>query len=1024
MIPLWIAATLAITSPEPPGLLYLVVFDEAGQTREHVPVEVLHPGGQTLGQTLGQTDTRGALRLALPPGDVRLKIGPHEAGPIAIVSGHVSEVIATSGDTLTLLVEVPRKIAAVVASEGPTGTLSGAVVDARARPVPMARVFVRGLPGELVTDRGGTFTAVVPAGKVGLTVVHPAHSPRTLEGVEVPPGGLVHLELALEPAAAELDSFVVSAPRIVGSTLEVLAERRDTTAVGEILGAEQMSRAGDSSAATALRRVTGVTVIDGRFVYVRGLGERYASALLDGAQLPSPEPERRVVPLDLFPTGLLEGIAIQKSWTPDMPGEFGGGVVQIRTRGFPTEPTARVQLSTAVRLSTTFERGLMGQGGPTDIFGFDGGHRDLPDEVRAASERAPLLERDMFSERGYTDAELERFGELMATDWSPSRGLVPPDLGLTLSGGTSLELGPESRLGVFGSLGYGSAWSLGDELERYFTVGQNGTLELSHVYHFDELDHRVTLSALLVTGLDDPHHTVRLTSLMNRISSDDARIYEGNNRDVGAPIRVTRLQWVEQMLLTNQLRGTHHLGDPSDPTLTLAWHYALSLATRLEPDRRQTRYDLEDADQVWRLSDRPEGNRRVFSTLSDLAHDLALSAKLRLDLGDLVTHLTLGLSGLFKDRRVDTRRYRFQHQGPLSRDTTILSLPAEEIFSDQHLGTDGFMLTETTLETDNYTADQVILATFLRWDLELFDGLDLVLGARLEHSSQEVGTFVPFSPNAERIGADLTTLDLLPALALAWEPVEDHIVRLGYAMTVSRPDFRELSPATYNDVTGGRQYFGNPELARATIQHLDLRWEWFPSARDLLSVGGFYKHFEDPIEVVVVPSAQLSVTFDNASSADNVGLELEARKSLEFIADTLRDLYVAGNLALIHSRISLDGQNTIQTNRERPLQGQSPWVVNLQLGWEQAELGTHLTLLWNVFGPRIVEVGALGAPDTYEEPVHQLDLVWQQSLGDGWDLSFKAQNLLDPPTRLTQGRETLSRQRRGRNLSLAIGYTF
>lgn len=427
---------------------------------------------------------------------------------------------------------------------------------------------------------------------------------------------------------------------------------------------------------------------------------------------------------------------------------------------------------------------------------------------------------------------------------------------------------------------------------------------------------------------------------------------------------------------------------------------------------------------MWRLSDRPEGNRRVFSELSDLAHDLSLNTRVRLELGDVLAHVTVGAAALFKDRRVDTRRYRFQHQGQLSRDPAILALPAEQIFAAEHIGPDGFMLTETTLETDNYTADQTILATFLRTDLELGPRLDLVLGARLESSSQNVGTFVPFSPTAQRIGADLETLDVLPALALAWEPVDGHFLRLGYAMTVSRPDFRELSPATYNDVTGGRQYFGNPELERATLNHLDLRWEWFPSTHDLVSLGAFYKRFDNPIEVVVVPSAQLSVTFDNATSADNVGVELELRKTLEPLGEALRDLYVAGNVAIIHSRISLEGKNTIQTSRERPLKGQSPWVVNLQLGWEQADLGTHLTLLWNVFGPRIIEVGALGAPDTYEEPFHQLDLVWQQTLGGGWELSFKGQNLIDAAGRVTQGRETLSRQKRGRNFSLALGYTF
>lgn len=1028
MTPLWLTLCVALAAPPPkapdPGLLTLVVFAQDGAPLAGEPLDVL--AADTVHHLV--TDRRGVARVLLSEGDATLAIVRADTtlttGPVSVVSGHVSEVLVTLGDTLTLIAEVPRAIARPTIEDGPTGTLSGVVFDSRGAPLQGARVFVRGLERDVTTDAHGRFAVVASAGSIDLTVVHPRHSPHTRRGVEVAADAVTTLDVTLEPAAAELESFVVSAPRIVGSTLDVLAERRNQTAVGEVLGAEQIARAGDSSAASALRRATGVTVVDGRFVYVRGLGDRYASALLDGAGLPSPEPERRVVPLDLFPTSLIEGLAIQKAWTPDMPGEFGGGVVQIRTRSFPAEPTGRVQLSTGVRLGTTFERGLMGRGGPTDILGLDGGHRDLPAEVRAASERAPLLERDMFSERGYSSEELERFGELMTTDWTPTRHLVPPDLGLALSGGTSLPLA-DGRLGVFGALGYGSSWALDEETQRFYTVGANGRLELAHTYRFDELDHRTTLSAMLVTGLDSPRHTLRLTSLLNRISSDDARIYEGQNRDVGTRIRVTRLQWIEQMLWSNQLRGEHRFGPTDNPDLTLSWHYAGSLATRLEPDRRQTRYDYEDADDQWRLSDRPEGNRRVFSDLDDAAHELALSGRLRLLTSDDVTaHLALGGNALFKDRRVDTRRYRFQHQGPLSRDASLLTLPGEALFSPEHIGPDGFMLTETTLETDNYTADQRLLSTWLELELDLFARLDLELGVRLESSHQGVATFVPFSPSAQSIGADLTTLDLLPALSLSWEPLDHHLFKLGLARTVSRPDFRELSPATYNDVTGGRQYFGNPDLARATLTHVDLRWEHYPSARDLVSVGAFYKHFDRPIEVVVVPSAQLSVTFANAAAAHNLGLELELRKSLDPLGPALADLYLAGNLALIDSRVELDQLGTIQTSRDRALQGQSPWVVNLQLGWEPVELGTHVTLLWNVFGPRIIEVGALGAPDTYEQPFHQLDLVWQQRFEGDWELGFKAQNLIDPPTHVTQGGETLARGRRGRALSLSLSRTF
>jgi len=880
---------------------------------------------------------------------------------------------------------------------------------------------VRGVAAEVRTDAAGRFTLVVPSGPVDVTFVHAAYAPSTLRDVLVAAQATTQLEVELLPAAIELEQLLVSAPRIVGSTLDALAERQAAAAVGEIIGAQQMSRSGDSNAASALKRATGVTIVDGRFVYVRGLGERYSSTLLDGAQLPSPEPERRVVPLDMFPAGLLEGIAIQKGYTPDMPGEFGGGVVQIRTRAFPADLEARLSIGLGARLGTTLEEQLMGASGPTDWLGVDGGHRALPDAVQAASDWAPLLERDMFSTRGYTLGELERFGELMTTDWTPTRALVPPGLTLAAQVGDGYDTG-SGRAGWFAALTYGSDWAGGQRDVRIYTVGADGSLEPAHRYRFDDLEMRVALSGIVSGGLDlGDDHTLRLTSLVNRVTTDEARVYEGFNRDVATEIRVTRLQWIEQMLLTNQLRGTHVLA----PGVDLAWHYALSLATRLEPDRRQVRYDHEAGTDDWRLSDRPEGNRRVFSELGDLAHDVGADVTIDVvDDGALSLSLEAGLALVAKDREVDTRRYKLDQQGPLANDEELLLLPPEELFVPAYIGADGFVLTETTLETDNYRASQLMLALYAMGELTLGEALTVVAGVRLESSEQRIGTFVPFSPTARSIEASLATLDVLPALSAQWRFAQGMGLRLGLAQTVSRPDFRELSPATYNDVTGGRQYFGNPELERALIQHADLRWEWFPSAGELLSLGVFYKHFDRPIEVVVVPSAQLSVTFENATAADNFGAELELRKDFGFVAPPLADLYLSANLALIASEIELGGTRSIQTSKSRPLQGQSPFVLNLQLGYENVDLGTHAALLYNVSGRRIVEVGALGAPDTYLEPLHQLDLVIGQKLGDGFDLTFKAQNLIDAPLDTTQGDKRLERDRRGRAFSLQLGKSF
>jgi outer membrane receptor protein involved in Fe transport len=225
-------------------------------------------------------------------------------------------------------------------------------------------------------------------------------------------------------------------------------------------------------------------------------------------------------------------------------------------------------------------------------------------------------------------------------------------------------------------------------------------------------------------------------------------------------------------------------------------------------------------------------------------------------------------------------------------------------------------------------------------------------------------------------------------------------------------------------VTGGRQFFGNPDLRRALLRHVDLRWEWFPTSGELVSVGVFYKHFKDPIEMVLVPSAQLSVTYANAAAAQNLGLELEFRKNLAFLDTSLRDLYVASNVALIASSVDIGDAETIQTNKQRPLQGQAPYVLNLQIGYENADTGTNAALLYNVSGRRIDEVGALGAPDTYIEAFHQLDLVLGLRLPNRFELNLRAQNLLDLPLETRQGTALVERDLRGRVFSLAVARNF
>lgn len=1009
----------------PTGILRGLVFAES-DGRPLAGLAVALDGGPTL-----TTNGDGAFSATLVPGDAALTVGGAgfpavRVGAVAVISGQVTELLVTlraDGGAPRVAIEaagpvVAQADAAPEADTRPRGRLVGTVTDSeRGQPVAGARVLVRGYGAEARAGEDGGFVLSVPVGTWDLTVIHSGFSSQSVVGLVVTEAADTPVAAALTPSALRLDDFVVSAPRIEGGTHALLEERRQSAAVADILGAEQMSKSGDSDAAAALRRVTGVTLVDGKFVYVRGLGERYSSTLLDGAQLPSPDPERRVVPLDLFPTDILESIVIQKTWTPDMPGEFGGGVVSLRTRRWPSKLEGSLGISGGILTGTTFARGQTGRRGRTDWLGIDGGSRALPANVQAASERSALLEGDRFSDLGYTAEELEVFGEALDNDYRLRTRRIAPDLGLSAQIGSGFDTGKVSggfRLSVL----YDNAWERSPWRARF--LKPKDLVPIAD-YAIEDLVQTVTLGGILAAGVDlGKRHHLSSTTMLTRLSDNETRTYQGFNNDVGTDIRVTRFRYIERMLLSENLSGSHTVGP-----VELGWHYAFALATRIEPDRKQVRYDLEKSSGQWLLSSGADGNKRLFGDLDDRVHDLGLDATLSVPMkGERTAKIRAGGAFQHKRRVVDSRRYFFAARGALATDTAVRALDPDAVFSPAYIDAQGFQLNENTQATDSYTASHVVSAAFLMAEVPILPRLTLTGGVRLEHSAQELETFVRFSATKERIRADLTTLDLLPALLATWAFRDDMQLRFSVGRTVSRPDLRELSPATFDDITGGKEVRGNPDLGRALITHVDTRWEWYPSPGESLSVAAFYKQFKDPIEEVVILGSQLLQSYANVPAARNVGVELEFRKSLGFLTPKLRDLSLAGNATFIWSRVkSPKDLVTVSQTGPRPLQGQSPFVVNVQLAYDNADWGTSLSLLYNVVGPAIAEATGYEA-DIEDQPVHQLDFVASQALPHGFKVKLKLANLLGAAARQMQGDVVTEDRPRGRRLAIGLEKSF
>ncbi|MEZ6187572.1 MAG: TonB-dependent receptor [Planctomycetota bacterium] len=974
----------------------------------------------------------GSARAELPPGIHELSVLHRGAvlgrEQVPVVAGEVSEVLVRITPQGRAEVDVegagwpsPRAIVVGHEADETTGTLLGRVSDARnGTPVQGARVLVRGERAEAVTDEAGRFELVLPARAHQLSVIHAQYSTASRSGVRVVAEGQAEVAFELTPSAVELETLRVSGYRLEGGLASLMEERREQKAVAELLGAEQIQKSGDSTAAAALKRVTGLTVVDGKYVYVRGMGERYSSTLLNGAMLPSPEPERRVVPLNLFPADVIESIAVQKSYTPELPGEFGGGTVLLKTKGIPKEFFFKASAKAAYKPETTFEDGLTYRGGGADWLGYDDGTRGLNPFVQNAASKQPLVLQDPLTGEGYPQEVLEALGEVVPNIWSTKREEVDPDIGLNLAIGERFE--PAGLpLGVRASVGYDNGYRILEGHSRALGVGGAGELTRIVDYRTESLTHTVDVSGHLSVGVEPAEgHQITASTLLVRTTDDETEVYQGYLQNDDAEIRVSRLNYVEQQLWSNQLQGEHDLFGAA----SLDWSYTYSLASRYQPDYRQTRYDFDEALSSYRLSDRPEGNQRLYADLEDQTHDL--SAGLEVPFGvwdDLTATLALGGGYVLRERESEVRRFKFIHRGPLSRDPAILSQPAEQVFTPDTIGANGFLFEEITRNTDSYDAEQTIEAVYARLDLPLHADVDLSGGARLERSQQRVQTFDLFSRGSRPDAAELDRTDVLPAANLSWRFVSDMQLRLGYARTVVRPDFRELSLAPFDQVVGAGVFVGNPDLERTLIDSFDVRWEWYLSPDETVSLGLFYKLLHDPIETVILGGSNRTITLSNADEGRNVGVEFEFRKRLGFLGGFWEHVFVAGNVALIRSEVKLSTTG-VATNDDRPLEGQSEYVLNLSCGYDDPESQTSLALLYNVSGERIVGIGTFGLPDVYEQPFHQLDLVASKTFAERWSVTFKAQNLLGEEVRLTQGGETVRSYEKGRTFSISVGVQF
>ncbi|NCN26207.1 TonB-dependent receptor [bacterium] len=907
-----------------------------------------------------------------------------------------------------------------VADSKEQGRLSGRITSFESgRSIANAKVYIQGREEALVTDEEGLFEGSLVAGKVNLYVLHADYSFQSVPEVDIRPGFETPVLVKLSPKAIDMGEVLVAAPKLKGSLEALLDERRGNNQVSDSIGAEQFSKSGDSNAASALRRVTGLSLVGGKFIYVRGLGERYSSTLLNGAGLPSPDPRRRVVPLDLFPTSIVESISIQKSYSPDLPGEFGGGSIQVRTKGLPDAFQFEAGVSANGVVGDVVDEVDRHKGGKWDFLGFDDGSRQLPDTVdEAISGNRELRENNSVYDKGFSGEDLEKLGEAFSSNYGTQKKVLPPGAGMSVNGGTSFR-SKNIKAGFLSSLGYENSW---DKIKRRridYTVGSDGELTETNDYTYNGSDNEIDLNASLSTGIElYRKHKVDAFAFITRKTQNTTELREGYTQDIDSQTRQTMLTWEEREMKGVQVKGANTFSYLNN--LTLNWRYMVAVANREEPDKREYRYDLENDE--WVFSTRTDGNQRIWSELRDRNDDFGVDVTLPILWSSWFSStFKTGTAFTNRNRSSVLRRFSFVDRRT-NVDPSLTRNPLEDILQPENIAPDGFQIQESTRATDSYSADQRLDALYGMLELNFTDRFSLMGGLRYEESEQEVLTYELFNPDNAPTRASLITRHGLPASALSWNFVGDFFLRASASRTLSRPDFRELSTAASTDDENDIETVGNSQLKATIIDNYDARVEWFFARRQLISFGVFYKEFEKPIEVVFKPSTEVVMSYENAQEAKNLGIEFELRKDFAFLGYWGRSFAFSGNYSYIFSEITLDPSSVgVQTNEKRPLQGQSPYLINATFEYESPSQAYTAAFVYNVFGKRIARVGVLGAPDSYERPFHQLDFVSGLKLSKRSLIKFKLKNLLNQRVKIVQGEETTYESRSG--LEVSMGYS-
>lgn len=842
--------------------------------------------------------------------------------------------------------------------------------------------------------------------------------------------------LGLSTAAQAQDATTIPEDEVIVTGRFIPDPQRATSQVASFLRPEDLVRQGDSNAALALTRVSGLSVVGGKFAYVRGLGDRYSSALLNGSPLPSPQPLRRTVPLDLFPSGVLNDITVQKTYSPNYPGEFGGGVIDLRTLKSPTEDFFKVKAGIGANTETTGRRSIFVRGGDRDTLGFDDGTRDIPEPLQAVLDAGEELNVQ-------TDFDREVIGEFLVDPnlmVLQSYNETVPDYNVSLEAGKILGMS-FGEIGFVGAIGFDNGWSTERKTRQ---VQANGSIEDSLQTFQSTFD--ATLNGLASTSLNfDSGDSIQGTVFYVHDTSKEAQIDEGTTFSEPDGVFVEKNGYYERELFFAQLNGEHLFGD-----LTANWRGAYSIATRDAPYEREFETQ-QGSDGVFRFPG-DNAHRIRFSEVEDEIYSGGLDLNYFTLINDSwETDISVGADYAQTDREFSILNLQFDSLAQL--DPDVAATRVDVLFDDVTIGP-LFQIQEGRISTsDNYSGALDVLGLYGKIDVEFSPTIRADIGARYEDATLNVLTFNRFSEtNAAGLGqVDLENDYILPSASFTWNFMPDTQLRLGYSNTIARPQFRELALSRFTDPQNDRIYNGNPNLVDSEFTNFDARIEHYFGRNQFVTLAGFYKDIQNPIEESTFETSanNFETSFINAPAAELLGFEAEFRYNFDMPLDNnfmnAREWFFTANYTYTDATVTAGADDVIVDARGtaisadlfgidgQPLQGTPENIANGQFGWESDD--DQFTILVGWVDDRVSRRGLRGlseVPDVIESPGVQLDLVYRRKFevrNREFNLGLSARNLLGTDfeefqTSEDAGRSEFNTYARGASISGSLSTTF